>query len=59
MAVDEPGAVTPILRPFRSAIDLISPAFSVFTAITMAGKRPSSQTAWISWPFACMRIVCS
>ena len=57
--VDEPGAVTPIFRPFRSLNDLTWAARSFFTASTMPGKRPSSITARMSWPLACMRMVCS
>ena len=58
-AVEEPGAVTPIFAPFRSAADLNCAAFSLRTATTIAGNRPSSITARMSWPFACMRMVCS
>ena len=48
MAVEEPGAVTPMRRPLKSAADLISPALPLSTEITMAGKRPSSQVAVIA-----------
>ena len=57
--VEEPGAVTPILKPFRSAKDFTLAALSFFTPSTMPGKRPSSITALMSWPLACMRMRCS
>ena len=57
--VEEPGAVTPIFSPLRSANDFTCAALSFFTASTMPGKRPSSITALMSWPLACMRMVCS
>ena len=43
----------------KSAADLNCAAFSLRTATTIAGNRPSSITALMSCPFACMRMVCS
>jgi hypothetical protein len=57
--VEEPGAVTPTLKPLRSLNDLTCAALSFFTASTMPGKRPSSMTALMSWPLDCIRMVCS
>ena len=43
--VEEPGAVTPIFRPLRSAGDLILSGLVLLDRERDAGKRPSSMTA--------------
>ena len=43
----------------KSAADLISSFRLARTPMVMPEKRPSSQVARISWPLACMRMVCS
>ncbi len=59
MLVDEPGAVTPIFLPFRSATDLKFGIVFVLTASTICGARPCRTKALIGWPFACMLMLCS
>ena len=43
MKVEEPGAVTPIFNPLKSAADLILPTRSLRTPITIDGKRSNSD----------------
>ncbi len=59
MFVDEPGALTPIFRPFRSFGPLTPAAFDVATPMLIAGERPISANARMCWPFVCIWIVCS
>ncbi len=59
MLVDEPGAVTPIFMPLRSAGDLYAAAFSLFMPSTMPAYLPCSTSASMIWPLACCVIVCS
>ncbi len=46
MLVDEPGAVTPIFLPFRSAIDLKLGMVLFDTTSTICGARPCSTNSW-------------
>ena len=57
--VDEPGAVTPIFLPFRSATDLKFGIVFGLTPSTICGARPCSTKARRRWPLACMLMVCS
>ena len=45
MFVDDPGALTPIFRPFRSFAPLTVAAFAVATPTVIAGARPISANA--------------
>jgi len=57
--VDEPGAVTPIFLPFRSAT-VLKPAIVLgFTPSTICGAPPCSAKARMAWPLNCMFTVCS
>ena len=57
--VDEPGAVTPIFLPFRSATVLKFGIVFGLTPSTICGARPCSTKARRRWPLACMLMVCS
>ena len=59
MLVDEPGAVTPIFMPFKSAGDLYCAALALFIPSTIAEYLPCSTSASMFWPLACCVIVCS
>jgi len=59
MLVEEPGAVTPIFLPFRSATPLKFGSVFGLTPSTICGARPCSTKARSRWPFTCMLIVCS
>ena len=59
MLVDEPGAVTPIFLPFRSATDLKFGIVFGLMPSTICGARPCSTKARRRWPLTCMLIVCS
>ncbi|MNT40891.1 hypothetical protein D3C72_1772300 [compost metagenome] len=59
MLVEEPGAVTPIFLPFRSAIDLKFGIVLFDTTSTICGARPWSTNSWYCWPLACRLMVCS
>ena len=57
--VHEPGAVTPIFLPFRSATVLKLGIVFGLTPSTICGARPCSTKARRRWPLACMFSVCS
>jgi len=59
MFVEDPGAVTPIFIPLRSAGDLYAAALSLGMPRTMPAYLPCSTSAWMFWPFACCVMVCS
>ncbi len=59
MLVDEPGAVTPIFMPLRSAGPLYAAALSLLMPSTMPAYLPCSTSASMFCPFACCVIVCS
>jgi hypothetical protein len=59
MLVDEPGAVTPILRPLRSRPSRYFAARSLGMRSSIALYLSCSTTASIGWCFAAMLIVCS
>ena len=57
--VDEPGAVTPIFLPLRSATPLKLGMVLGLTPSTICGARPCSTKARRRWPLCCMLTVCS
>jgi hypothetical protein len=59
MLVDEPGAVTPILSPFKSFPDLYFAALSFGNSNTIELYFACSTTALIGCFFATMLMVCS
>ena len=59
MLVEEPGAVTPTLRPLRSAGPLYFAALSLGSRSTMELYLACSTTALMGCFFAAMLMVCS
>ena len=58
MLVEDPGAVTPIFIPFRSAGDLYFSAFALLITSSIAEYLPCRKISSMFWPFACCVMVC-